>query len=221
MPLTMDKPHAPSLSPVDVSDLISNGNIIVDTRHEATFGSSHIPGSYNIQSTVSEFEQRVGWMTPLDAPIILIAENEREAQAAMRALAFLGLDLRVGGWLDGGIPAWADSGYPLASLPQVTVQDLDAHLQTCPDMRVLDVRESYEWDAGHIAGAHHLNYKSLPDQLDQLVFSPEEPISVVCAGGMRSSTACSVLLRNGFGNVCNTAGGMDAWMDANLPVTTA
>ncbi|MEN8143856.1 MAG: rhodanese-like domain-containing protein, partial [Gemmatimonadota bacterium] len=73
IPLTMEEPTAPSVHVAAVSELIGTGHVIVDVRREAEFGSGHIPGSYNVQLVSPEFEQRVGWIVPLDAPLILVA----------------------------------------------------------------------------------------------------------------------------------------------------
>jgi len=41
---------------------------------------------------------------------------------------------------------------------------------------------------------------------------------IVCASGYRSSIAASVLQRAGFRRVVNAVGGMNAYLDAGLPV---
>ncbi len=221
LPLTMDEPRAPCVPVTDLSDLIGAGHIVVDTRSEVAFGSGHIPGSYNVQLASPEFEQRFGWVTPLDAPVILVAESEPDAQRALHALAFLGLDARVKGCVVDGIADWADRDHPLAILPQISVEELDSRLRNGEGMQVLDVRETSEWDAGHIEGAHYLNYKFLPEQIGQLELDPKDPISVVCGGGLRSSTACSILMQHGFEDLYNTTGGMTAWVAAGLPTNAA
>ena len=43
---------------------------------------------------------------------------------------------------------------------------------------------------------------------------------MTCAGGIRSSTACSILQRNGYEHVHNLTGGMAAWKAARLPMVT-
>lgn len=220
-PLTMDEPHTAALSPSEVSDLIGEGYLVVDTRSEAAFGSGHIPGAYNIQLSSPEFEQRAGWVTPLDAPMIVVLDNDADAQRVMHALAFLGLDQRVKGFLMGGINNWLNKGLPLRTLPQVSVQQLADHLQNDLDMRVLDVRETSEWDAGHIEGAHYMNYKFLREKIDSLALKPDDHVSVLCARGLRSSTACSILLMNGFKHVHNVTGGMSAWAAAGLSMLDA
>jgi rhodanese-related sulfurtransferase len=47
---------------------------------------------------------------------------------------------------------------------------------------------------------------------------PDLPLAVICAGGYRSSAACSLLARRGFRRLLNVVGGTTAWMQAGLPV---
>jgi rhodanese-related sulfurtransferase len=55
----------------------------------------------------------------------------------------------------------------------------------------------------------------LPARLAEL--PRDRPIIVYCAGGYRSSIAASLLLRQGFTDVSEIAGGMAAWQRAGLP----
>lgn len=220
-PLTMDEPQAPALTASEVSELIEAGHIIVDTRSEAAFGAGHIPGAYNIQLNSPEFEQRIGWVTPLDVPLVLVFEDDADVRKALHAMAFVGLDGRVTGYLRGGVKSWLNQGLQLQTIPQMSVQQLNRNLQNGADMKVLDVRETSEWEAGHIKNAHYMNYKHIRQQIDDLSLTPNDHISVVCAGGLRSSTACSILLMNGYQNVNNVTGGMGAWAAAGLPMVDA
>jgi len=218
-PLTMDQPLASALNVEELSQLIADGHVVVDTRTEAAFGAGHIPGAYNIQLASPEFEQRVGWVVPPDVPMLLVLENDADGPQAMHALAFLGLDQRVAGYLRGnGINAWIDAGKPLATLTQISVFQLADHLKNGLDMQVLDVRETSEWDDGHIEDAHYMNYKFLRQQIDEVTVKPDQHVSVLCARGLRSSTACSILLMNGYKHVHNVTGGMSAWKAAKLPM---
>jgi len=223
LPLTMETPVAKPLSPQRVAELIEQGHIIVDARSTAEFGAEHIRGAFNIQLSSKEFEQRVGWMTPADAPIILVTNTAEEAQRAIYNMAFIALDSRVAGYLDGGMDAWIESGHPVESAPQIDIHDL-YHRLSSNGLQVLDVRDKEEWEEGHIAGAHFMPYTSLVPQLDvparigELPFSPDQSIAVVCATGKRSSTAVSVLLREGYRKLYNVVGGMTAWKAAGLPM---
>jgi rhodanese-related sulfurtransferase len=82
---------------------------------------------------------------------------------------------------------------------------------------ILDVREDYEWQAGHIEGALHVPLDQLPNRLDEL--DPDEDLHVICRTGGRSFRATNWLVENGYSAV-NVAGGMGAWLDADLPMVS-
>ena len=225
-PLTMTTPQAAPLAPAQAHELIAAGHVVVDARSSAEYGAGHIPGAFNVQLSSSEFEQRVGWIVPADAPIILVTDTAAEAQRCVFNMAFVGLDQAVVGYLDAGISAWMRAGYPIAVVPQMDVHTLQRRL-AANDWRVLDVRAKDEWDEGHIAAAHFLPYTDMvpqldaPAKLDKLPFPPDAPIAVTCASGKRSSTAISILLRHGYRRLYNVAGGMEAWRAAQLPTYDA
>jgi rhodanese-related sulfurtransferase len=81
---------------------------------------------------------------------------------------------------------------------------------------VLDVRETYEWDAGHIPNATLIQLGTLNQRLNEI--PKDKPIVVVCRSGNRSQKGRDVLLSAGFGQVTSMDGGMIAWQQANLPV---
>ena len=88
------------------------------------------------------------------------------------------------------------------------------------DAVVVDVRETQEWSAGHIASAYHLALGQLDKRLSELEKFKSRPVIVCCASGNRSSSACGTLKRAGFERVFNLSGGIGAWKDAGLPVTS-
>jgi hydroxyacylglutathione hydrolase len=89
---------------------------------------------------------------------------------------------------------------------QLSVFDLSEKLQEGAKISVLDVRETSEWDAGHVEQASYMNYKFLQQRVGELGLAPGGQIAVMCAGGLCSSTACSILLMNGFNNVDSVTG---------------
>ena len=121
------------------------------------------------------------------------------------------------GYLEGGIEGWRRAGFPLAQLPQITVQELSSRLQS-GGLQALDVRREAEWQAGHIGGADWYpldRFKAALPQLEQ-----DSPIAIHCKSGYRSMIASSLLQRAGY-NVINVIGGFDAWEQATLPVVSA
>ena len=77
-------------------------------------------------------------------------------------------------------------------------------------LAVLDVREGFEWDAGHIEGAVHVPLGELPQRLDDV---PDGQTLVVCKVGGRSGQAVSWLVQQGY-DVVNLDGGMLEWQAA-------
>lgn len=81
--------------------------------------------------------------------------------------------------------------------------------------KILDVREDYEWEAGHIPDALHIPLDQLPDRLDDL--DPDGDLAVICRTGGRSARATQWLESHGYSAV-NVTGGMGAWLEAGKPM---
>ena len=84
------------------------------------------------------------------------------------------------------------------------------------DYQVLDVREPYEWDAGHIEGALHLPLAEVMAGRESEVLDKERPVVAVCRSGNRSELARVMLQARGY-QAHNLEGGMEAWARTGLP----
>jgi rhodanese-related sulfurtransferase len=71
------------------------------------------------------------------------------------------------------------------------------------------VREKHEWAICRIEGSQLMPMNTVPAQLQEL--DPERPLVCVCHHGGRSMQVAIFLERNGFSNVFNLSGGVDAW----------
>jgi rhodanese-related sulfurtransferase len=208
-----DLPELSPLTPAEVQTILSEGGIVLDVRPGEQFAAGHVPGSVNIALS-GQFASWAGSLLGLGASPVLIAESQDEVSEARMRLARVGLE-DARGFLSGGIEAWTQSGFPLAAITQIDVQELDRKLQG-NGTQILDVRREPEWEAGHIVGASWWpldNFKIAPPEIDR-----DLPLAVHCKGGYRSMIACSLLQRAGFQNVVNVSGGFDAWQQAKLPV---
>jgi rhodanese-related sulfurtransferase len=96
-------------------------------------------------------------------------------------------------------------------MTDITVTDLSA----LGDGVVIDVREPFEWEAGHAAGAVHIPLGDLAARIDDV--PREAPVYVICAAGGRSLQGAALLERHGIEAV-NVTGGMTAWQQAGLPI---
>ena len=210
-----DLPELRPVEPAALKALVAEGGVALDVRPGELFAAGHVPGSVNIALS-GQFASWAGALLGLTSRPVLIAESQEAVLEARMRLARVGLEDACG-YLKGGIEAWTLAGLPLATLPQVSVEDL-SHRLAGNGWNVLDVRREPEWEAGHIAGASWWpldNFKVAPPEIDR-----NATIAVHCKGGYRSMIACSLLQRAGFNNVVNVVGGFDAWQQAKLPTAT-
>ena len=92
--------------------------------------------------------------------------------------------------------------------PSIEVADLAARL-SAGSIRVLDVREEYEFKSGHVPGALNVPVKKLPDKITKL--KHDKPYAVICQSGNRSRGATNYLLDQGFEGAVSVKGGTSAW----------
>jgi rhodanese-related sulfurtransferase len=85
---------------------------------------------------------------------------------------------------------------------------------------LLDVRESYEWRAGHAPRAVHLPLSALTAGAELPPEARERPLIVICRSGNRSRRAAELLAARGAQAV-DVTGGMRDWAGAGLPVVDA
>ena len=121
----------------------------------------------------------------------------------------------------GGAPSSSPAaGAPVSGVISTLPRDInvtEASKQRDAGAFVLDVRETYEWNEGHIPNATLIPLGTLPNQLASV--PKDKPIVVICRSGNRSQTGRDILLKAGFTNVTSVNGGMIAWSAAKLPVT--
>jgi len=77
------------------------------------------------------------------------------------------------------------------------------------DPLLLDVREPWEFRICHIEGSQLIPMGQLPTALNAL--DPDRETIVICHHGIRSRQVALYLDYQGFSNVINLAGGVDAW----------
>ncbi len=214
-----DLPAAAPLTPPEFARLMDDGAVALDVRTAALFAAGHVPGAINI-GLDGQFASWAGTLLPLTAQVVLAAGSADEVRQAQLRLARVGIE-RVAGYLEGGMDAWRAAGRPLAAFAVAAPGALAARLSAAAPLKpqVLDVRRRAEWDAGHIADASFLPLDRLASEMPAL--DPARPVVVVCAGGYRASTACSILAARGFTDLTNLEGGMAAWSKAGGAVTTA
>jgi hydroxyacylglutathione hydrolase/adenylyltransferase/sulfurtransferase len=90
-----------------------------------------------------------------------------------------------------------------------------AWLAEDPTLQVVDVREPYEREAGHIAGTRHIELNSLSSEAASL--DRERPVVFYCRVGARSTMAAQALRAAGF-EAYSMSGGLLRWAHEERPL---
>jgi adenylyltransferase/sulfurtransferase len=92
----------------------------------------------------------------------------------------------------------------------ITPTELRQKLSDGADVVLIDVREPYEWDAGHIEGAVHIPMNQVPQRLADI--PKDKEVVMICRSGGRSGHMQQHLLgTQGYSRVKNLVGGMQRW----------
>jgi rhodanese-related sulfurtransferase len=83
------------------------------------------------------------------------------------------------------------------------------------DVVLIDVREPYEWDAGRIPGATHIELERLAARADEVPTG--RPIVFQCRMGVRSAMAMSAFRASGW-DAYHMGGGIQRWVNEGLPI---
>lgn len=100
----------------------------------------------------------------------------------------------------------------------ITPQELKQKLDRREKILLIDVRELWEYNIAKIEGAQLIPLGTLASEAKKL--DPNAEIVVHCHMGMRSMDATQFLLQQGFKNVKNLTGGINAWsqqVDPSVP----
>jgi rhodanese-related sulfurtransferase len=103
----------------------------------------------------------------------------------------------------------------VADLPFELSPGRAAELLARGEVELIDVREPYERDAGHIPGSRHVELAQLSASAEKL--PTDRPLVFQCRVGGRSAMAAFAFRRAGF-DAHNLDGGIVEWEASGLPV---
>lgn len=101
-------------------------------------------------------------------------------------------------------------------IDQISVTDLKELLDAGP-VRMIDVREKWEFDAGHVPGAEWIPMSLVPLRKDE--FTVDAPAYILCRTGNRSGQVVMWLQHQGIRSI-NVHGGTEDWARHGYPIST-
>lgn len=102
----------------------------------------------------------------------------------------------------------------MSLIKEIEVSELAQLKESGESIRVIDIRQPAELNAGIIPGAEGLPMHTIPLRISE--FKREEKLIMVCRSGARSAQACMFMQQHGYDNVFNLRGGMMAWAGSGL-----
>jgi hydroxyacylglutathione hydrolase len=198
---------APHLEDHRLAEVINSGAAVLDTRTRAEYSANHAPGTYHAPDSSKAFLTWAGSVLPYDSDIYIIADRPRDVA---RDLALIGLDRIAGSFNTSAPRRWLDQ-HPDADGEQSSVDadTLAPSGEVKSDAFVLDVRNSSEWNAGHIPGSTNVPLGRLLERLPEL--PTDRPITVHCQSGARATVAIAALQAHGFDDVHHLKGDFAGW----------
>jgi hydroxyacylglutathione hydrolase len=196
--------------------LLEEEATVVDTRHESDYAAAHIPGTLSVPAGAS-FTTWAGSVLPYDRDFHLIVGDPGGAQVEeiVRDLAMIGLDRVAGCFGPEVVQAWIDTGRAAEGVPEISPAQLHELLKG-ETVEVLDVRNSSEWNAGHVPGSRNLPLGRLTEQIDQV--PRDRSLVVYCETGGRAAVAVGLLQASGFDNVRHLRGDFSGWKREERPI---
>jgi rhodanese-related sulfurtransferase len=105
------------------------------------------------------------------------------------------------------------SQFPPQAFSEISVEEFAQRRADEPNLQLIDVREPQEIEIAYVEGFEVLSLSQFADWSEdiQTRFDPQKETIVLCHHGMRSAQMCQWLTNQGFTNVKNLVGGIDAY----------
>ncbi|MCK8603822.1 MBL fold metallo-hydrolase [Desulfoferrobacter suflitae] len=192
---------------------MEDGMTVLDIRSPEAFAAAFIPGSLAIP--LDMLPAFAGYYLSYQENIGLVVEKRQEVALAVRYLNRLGYD-RVVCYLEGGLTSWETSGCQYDGIPAVYAGEIKRRIEAGEEFTLLDVRSTREFTARHLRNAFHIYVGDLPEHLDRV--PRERPVTTFCGSGQRAIIAASILKKNGFKQVEDCLGSMEACDAVGCPL---
>ena len=106
-----------------------------------------------------------------------------------------------------------------SAVREISPPEVDALRASGAPLSLVDVRESSEWEQGHIVGAAFVPRGHLESRIEAAIPDHDRPVVVYCASGVRSLLAARTLEEMGYTDVVSMSGGFQGWKTLGLPWT--
>ena len=185
---------------IDIKDEILSGKIhLLDVRNANDFINQHIENSISLPFSEKGLADRARVILSEPNDVLIVVDNED--QALILEKQFATTAYKVIGFVKDILEVVNQIDLLLTNIGQISIESL----VKSKNMRVLDVRESIEWETGHFPGAILQQLSTIKNDLSRIPSDVE--LAVICEAGIRSLTAVSLLKKNGYKQLFNVVEG--------------
>ena len=185
---------------IDIKDEILSGKIhLLDVRNANDFINQHIENSISLPFSEKGLADRARVILSEPNDVLIVVDNED--QALILEKQFATTAYKVIGFVKDILEVVNQIDLLLTNVGQISIESL----VKSKNMRVLDVRESIEWETGHFPGAVLQQLSTIKNDLSRIPSNVE--LAVICEAGIRSLTAVSLLKKNGYKQLFNVTEG--------------
>jgi rhodanese-related sulfurtransferase len=217
--------RAPSITSENLfNKLKEKGKIfVIDMRSASDFEKGHIAASENAAAETINGEKLKLLEADKTSSIILANQGEDVYEMAKKTNNLIATGFSNTKYLQDGISAWQNQGYPLVSssiseensnkIKKINVENLIQALVAGEDVvQFLDVRNKEDFEKGHIKGALALSLAELEKNKDKI--SAVKKVVVYGGNEDEAKKAAITLFDLNFFNAYILEGGFDAWKTA-------
>jgi len=213
-------PLLSSLKPIEELDIREFEKLLVhpdqraiDTRSHTDFLKEHIPKTISL--SLNRIGLIAGWVLRANQTFSFILNDFNDLELATNSLYRVGLD-NIIGYLKNGFHEWRKSGRAVESIPSISIEDLHAGMEN-NTIGIFDARESHEYGQEWIANSMISPLTRIEEEVLHIDDSAATNVTV-CPSGFRSTTAASIMKRNGINNVAVFLSGIKEWKAKGYPV---
>jgi rhodanese-related sulfurtransferase len=105
-------------------------------------------------------------------------------------------------------------------IKECDIQEFNVMMNDDDSLIVIDVRETHEFESGHMKAATHISKGVLERDIEKHPVTTTDRIVLYCGGGFRSAIAAQSLQNMGYTNVYSLWGGWRAIVAEGLDITT-
>jgi hydroxyacylglutathione hydrolase len=173
-------------------------NILVDTRPQDQWMTSHIPNSLHITPATVKYAVAMGAIEKVSPLVLVVAPNlEKETLAYFKEAGFN----NIIGILEGGFNTWQTSGNRHDMLIDVEVDELAMDIPFDEFLMPLDIRDEESYNKSHIKNSVSLPLAEFMDPGSMSELDEHFNIYIISEDGTTNSLAASMLKKQGIHNI--------------------